>query len=88
MRFIEIRRTVVKQFKTQGVSELHLATPSRISAFTSVDKQIIKPEFEHLKNHIFVPTQNRRYRRAMRKPFKPNNLRRQTRTMKEAWDNV
>lgn len=77
MKFRNIRPTVIKDLEPQGVSVLYPATPHRVSMFTDPQKQTIKREFSHLADLIPQSVQNRRYRRAMRKPLRPNNLRRQ-----------
>lgn len=77
--------TVIKELEPPGVSVLYPITPRRVSIYADKRSGVLKKEFEHLKDVVPIPTQNRAYRRAMRKPFRPNNIRRQTARQKAAW---
>jgi hypothetical protein len=86
MRFRDLRPTVIKQLESKGVSVLYPVTPQRVSIFSNPDRQIVKSEYQLLSKELPWPSQNRKYKRKMRKPLKPRNLRRATREMKAAWD--
>jgi hypothetical protein len=84
----DMRPIVIKQLEPPDVAVLYPVTPQRVSIYADSKGSVVKDEFEHLKDKVPIPTQNRRYRRMMRKPFRPNNLRRQTARMKARWANA
>lgn len=82
MRFRDQRPAVVKQCEPKGVAQLFPVTPQRLSIWADAPGGTVKNEFKDLKQYVFGPTQNRAYRRSMRKPLRPLNLRRRAARMR------